>query len=289
MIIIAVLVPPAPMAKTFQYTISVDSAEEAPFILHDEGALGTVVTDDSTVIAYFNEQSERSSSIEDICEKYGWSLVSSSLCEEKNWVQACEEVWRPIAVQGISIMPMLSVDAPVEELKNTILVIPGEGFGTGHHPSTRLALKLLQEAHQNGAKIESALDFGTGNGILALGSSLLWPAAQIVAIDYDESAIRNANEIVALNKKTDAIELRVCSLESVSGTFDLICANIYAEILVQYQQSIRAHLNPGGFAVLAGIMSSKRGMIEETFISPWHICSHLIEDDWDAYLLQLKG
>lgn len=275
------------MAKTFQHTIRVDSSEEAPFILHDEGALGTVVTDDSTVIAYFAEQAGSSPSIQDICDKYGWSLISSSPCEDKNWVQACEEVWHPIVVERMSIIPVLSVHAPVETSDNTILVIPGEGFGTGHHPSTRLALKLLQEVQQNEAKFGSVLDFGTGNGILAIGSSLLWPSARIIAIDNDASAIRNASEIVALNKKTESIELRVCSLEGISGTFDLLCANIYAEILVQYQESIKAHLNPRGFVVLAGIMSSKRAIVEEAFTSPWHICSHLSEDDWDAYLLQL--
>jgi ribosomal protein L11 methyltransferase len=271
--------------------IIVDNADEDCFELHEKGALGTEVFSATELICFLAEEDASITSIVELCKIRDWQIISKEICPDKNWVQECAEIWQPLTVEDIRIHPLLDENDTHQSNDKTIFIIPGEGFGTGHHPSTRLAIGLLQKTKREFlATLDHALDFGTGNGILAITSALLWPTASISAIDNDPSALPNAQENINLNTYAKDIQLSIGSIEQTSGSFNLITANIYAEVLCKFHHDLYTRLNAGGFLILAGIMRSRVHLIQQTFTEQdWGLIENRQELDWDAFLFKKKA
>jgi ribosomal protein L11 methyltransferase len=133
-----------------------------------------------------------------------------------------------------------------------IIIRPGQAFGTGHHPSTALTLKAIEElcgAHH----FEYALDVGSGSGILAIAMAKLG-VKQIDAIDLDKTALDNASENAMLNRVSRRIRLSVTPLSAIRRRFRLITANILSSTLIQMAPDLNARLACGGYIVLSGIL-----------------------------------
>jgi len=136
-----------------------------------------------------------------------------------------------------------------------VVIEPGMAFGTGHHETTRLALLALSEAVRPGMRV---LDLGTGSGVLAIAAAKL--GARVLAVDTDPVAVAAARKNAKQNRV--AIEVREGSLEAAPGPFDLIVANLYAELHIQLTTGYRERMVPGGTALLTGILSAKAAAVE---------------------------
>ncbi len=267
-------------------TVECPNPEDDSFDFHELGALGVEVGVDELTIFLADEQSIAEAAV-DLCARKGWRIRSFEQLENKNWVQACADIWRPITVGRVTISPLVeSVGQPAPG-SGTILIIPGEGFGTGHHPSTRLAMSHIQNAETR--QCRSILDFGTGNGILAIAAALEYTVSKVDAIDNDASAVANARENVELNRLTSRINLSVNSIEQMKGGYDMIIANIYAEVLCQYHDHMISRLNENGVLILAGIMESRAEMIRERFHTSCSTVSETGEDGWTSFLYKKNG
>lgn len=264
------------------------NAEDDSFSLHDLGALGVEIISEQTFAAFLPPDEAVIARITAYCEENNWTFTLSDDLANQNWVQQCAEIWQPISVGRLKIHPLVEPAAHQTKGKDTIYIIPGEGFGTGHHPSTRLAMAHIQGLHES--QLTSVLDFGTGNGILAIAAALTLPKASIEAIDNDASAIANAKEIVELNDLSARIVLSVSSIEATKGFYDLIIANIYAEVLCHYRDAMSSRLRSGGHLILAGIMNSRAEMIRECFCEPdWAIIRETEEAGWNSFHLKKSG
>jgi ribosomal protein L11 methyltransferase len=149
-----------------------------------------------------------------------------------------------------------------------IVLDPGLSFGTGHHPTTAFCLKeivRLQKsrdgtARRPGLKPASFLDLGTGSGILAMAAAKLG-YSPVLAMDFDPAAVRVARANARANHVHPNLKIRcgnVTKLPTRPGQqrqgYDLVCANLMADLLVAERRRITAQLNRGGILVLAGIL-----------------------------------
>jgi ribosomal protein L11 methyltransferase len=132
---------------------------------------------------------------------------------------------------------------------------PGRAFGTGGHPSTRLVIALAEELATGSPDVRRFLDLGCGSGILSIAASRLWPAAAGLAVDLDPEATACAGENFARNG-VRRVELVTGPLHALPAEdrFDLVLANIQADVLVGLAPELAARLGLSGRAILSGLL-----------------------------------
>lgn len=135
----------------------------------------------------------------------------------------------------------------------SITVLPGQAFGTGHHPTTSGALIAIDEliAHH---KIARVIDVGTGSGILAIAMATL-EVRKIVAIDVDAIALDNARENSGLNGVSGRIAFSTTPVARTRGKFDLVVANILGKTLIAMAPDLKRLVARSGHLVLGGILA----------------------------------
>ena len=206
------------------------------------------------------------------------------IIDEKHVNQAYwEQIWKT----HFSILPILDklVIKPVwQELddKDDRIVInldPGMAFGTGHHPTTRMCLEELSRQELTG---KSILDIGSGSGILSIAAVKLG-ALSCIGIDIDENAIDSALNNIEMNGVSENITLQTGVLDDLDSTFkyDVIVANITAQIIINLIPSISSYLKPNGIVITSGILSELFPEVENTFNQLGFECSSFINSgDW---------
>jgi ribosomal protein L11 methylase PrmA len=126
-------------------------------------------------------------------------------------------------------------------------------FGTGAHPTTRLALELLEDHLPAGARV---LDFGTGSGILAAAAAKLG-ARDVLAIDRDPEAVGIAADCARLNGLEAVIEVRSGDRPPADRRYGFILANLFANILLANAKEIAAALDSGGLVCASGVSQAR--------------------------------
>ncbi|MCI5193321.1 MAG: 50S ribosomal protein L11 methyltransferase [Candidatus Electrothrix sp. AU1_5] len=211
-----------------------------------------------------------------------------SFMADEDWATSWQQFFTPFAIiPGLVIKPSweaytLGADEQVIEMD------PGMAFGTGQHASTKLALSQICscfDAHPV-HPVQTVLDVGTGTGILAMGATL-FGAEQAVAIDNDPEAVRVAQENIAHNQLAEKITVSGNDLVQINGQFDLICANIIHDVLVEMAPDIVQLLTKNGAVVLAGILQGEQ---EKNIIRIYEgldlaLQKALYEDEWVSLLL----
>jgi ribosomal protein L11 methyltransferase len=155
-------------------------------------------------------------------------------------------------------------DAPPAAGEVTVVLDPGMAFGTGLHPTTRLAMLLCEEELRPGMAV---LDVGTGSGVLAIAAALLG-AARVDAVDIEPVAVRAARENAARNGVGDRLRIESGSVgpgEPFPGTYDLVLANIIARILIDLADGLIAAVRPGGTLVLSGVIEPREADVRAAF------------------------
>lgn len=135
----------------------------------------------------------------------------------------------------------------------SMVVEPGQAFGTGHHPTTRGALRALERLSAQ-RRFKRALDVGTGSGILAIAMARLG-VASVLGIDLDEAALENARRNVRLNGAQRRARLARTPSTRLKGPFDLVVANILSTALIELAPELKRLLGPEGRLVLGGILA----------------------------------
>lgn len=174
------------------------------------------------------------------------------LVKQRNWNKIWEKSVGVVdATDKIVIKPSWRKRRRQDQGKITIEIDPKMSFGTGHHESTRLTLRLLQEYLQHKSRV---LDFGCGTGILAISAAKLG-AHSVVAIDNDDWATSNARENIRRNRVTGKIRILNGGIRNIpSRAFELIVANIDLPTILHSLHSFVRHLKPGGILLLSGLL-----------------------------------
>jgi ribosomal protein L11 methyltransferase len=163
---------------------------------------------------------------------------------------------------------------------------PGRAFGTGGHATTRLVIALAEEAADvEGREVRSFLDLGCGSGILAIAAARLWPAARGLAIDVDPEATACAEENLERNHVT-TVETRAGTLADAPGPYDVVLANIQADVLLPLAPALTAALAPGATLVLSGLLTEATPPVLAAYLATGlRLEARRDEDEWTALRL----
>ena len=197
-------------------------------------------------------------------ERIQWQIseILSSINADQNWTvtQIPEENWNalwqskidPVQAGLFYIHPSWTCDAGMRPGSLPIVIDPRMSFGTGHHESTRLALRhMSDETDLSGA----VLDVGTGTGILSMAAALKG-ASRVLAVDTDSWCISNASDNLRLNNIT-SVSLRQGSLDCVvDERFSLILANINKSVLTEMIPLFSQYSLPDSRIILSGLLVS---------------------------------
>jgi ribosomal protein L11 methyltransferase len=156
---------------------------------------------------------------------------------------------------------------------------PGMAFGTGDHESTRMCLELLQKHMTPGACV---LDVGTGSGILGIAAIKLG-ASSALALDYDPVCVKVAAENAAANGVV--MEARQSDLlqSADGGPYDIVLANIVADILIRLNRGVAPYLKDSGVYILGGIIEERlRDVVASLTLNGFDIIETLAMADWRA-------
>ena len=181
--------------------------------------------------------------------------------QETNWVDAWKQHYTPIPVgKKLTILPIWEENPRPDTIP--IFIDPGMAFGTGTHPSTQLAMELMERLIE-AQPPNTLIDIGCGSAILSIAAGKLG-VAQNLGVDIDGVALDNARLNVDLNKVDHLVELGTGSVfEVLRGDYslqkaDLVVANILAHILIMLMDEGLARLvAPGGRLILSGILDER--------------------------------
>ena len=173
-------------------------------------------------------------------------------------------------------------DLPADDVDATVIVIePSMGFGTGHHATTRMCLRLLGEIDVSDLTV---LDLGTGSGVLSMAAALRG-ARSVIGLDVDEDAINSAESSARLNTLPDTITFKAGDFRTdPPPPADLVLANLTGGMLIAAARAIVSLARPGGQLVLSGFDQSEVGGVLHAF-EEFVERRRLVEDHWVAVLL----
>jgi len=244
-------------------------ADEIAGFLISRGALGCAVAEMEkprqrphrilTLEAYFPIANGRQVSGLYAAMRHGGMLAARSRArkpkkiKDPGWATKWQERFKPFQV-GKEFLIVPPWDQKRIAGRISITIAPGFGFGTGRHPSTAGALRAIEKLFAQRSH-ETALDVGTGSGVLAFAMAAR--NARVTAIDIDRQALENARQNAKLNTTAAGIRFSATPLARVAGRFDLIAANILSTVLTRMAPMLRRRLKPKGRLVLSGILSSE--------------------------------
>ena len=160
--------------------------------------------------------------------------------------------YQPFAAGSFTILPP---DHPAAvNADRTTLIMERGAFGSGEHETTRSCLEYLAKADLTGCR--TILDFGSGTGILSIAALKMQPAARSWCVDIDPNAVASARRNCRLNQIPEEQIVHLCgTLDQLAADgFDLVLANIYADILLDMAAKLVEKSRPGALLVLSGIL-----------------------------------
>lgn len=186
--------------------------------------------------------------------KYGRLELEMKDVDEEDWSNAWKKYYHPVQV-GEHLVVCPSWEAYDRKPDEVVLTLnPGMAFGTGTHDTTRLCMELLEKYI---TPQDTVLDVGCGSGILAITAALLG-ANRIIGCDIDEVAVKVAGENAALNGVQDRIAFHQGDLTSqVEGSFQIICANIVADVIIRLSEDAGRYLAKNGIFITSGIIDTR--------------------------------
>ena len=207
--------------------------------------------------------------------------VESAAVADVDWAALARAHHRPVVV-GRRLLVAPPWDVPAAPDREVLVIDPGMAFGTGQHATTRGCLAAIEAAVATGT-VGSALDVGTGSGILALALARLG-VERVVALDTDRTVLPIARANCAGNG-APGVAVVGGSVSAVRVRFDLVVANLLADTLVGAAPMLAATVAPSGHLVLSGILDDQTGTVTAAYHG-WHVTETRAEDEWRTLTLE---
>ena len=198
----------------------------------------------------------------------GPCTIEESQTEDVDWVNNWKQYFHQFYVDDILIIPSWEQVKPEDEGKMIIHIDPGTAFGTGMHETTQLCIRQIKKYVTDTTRI---LDVGCGSGILGM-LALKFGAAYAVGTDLDPCAIDATHENMKENGVPkeqyevmigNIIDDKAIQDQVGYACYDIVAANILADVLVMLTPVIVSQLKPGGIYITSGIIDDKEEVVKQ--------------------------
>ena len=242
--------------STVEVTLSVPALEHDRYVGWLESHATGFLEEDAALRAYVPADAWSPQLREQLAARlqadgYGDTL-SVRVLADQNWNEAWEATFEPVRV-GPFLLCSTAAEVPPAHADATVLRIdPKMSFGTGHHATTRLALRLLAEVVAAGDRV---YDVGTGTGVLAIAACRRG-ATSVEAVDTNPRAVANARENVAQNDVEACVTIQEGSVDRLpEAPAEIVLANITCETLLDLLPALRPRIAANGHLVLSGLLT----------------------------------
>jgi ribosomal protein L11 methyltransferase len=255
----------------------------SPFIeiFREHGCENTLQTDkpptlSAAVVAVDGADAVVESLRKNLLEAGATEFTSRDLVEE-NWEENWKQFFKPRRVGNRIVVHPTWESEPLQPGDVQIVLDPGQAFGTGDHPTTRMCLELLERHLAPGATVA---DIGCGSGILSVAAVKLG-AVLVFAVDIEPLSVEVAKENAQLN----GVEF-----EAVAGAglqalpkapFDVLVSNIISATLISLAREVPVHLVTGGKWIVSGIIEANwQDVLEAANRAGFDLVDELHENEW---------
>lgn len=246
---------------------AIEEKNDSVIIVRDEDELDDIASGVSEYVAALAKAKDK---------KVQFSTKISQKPNE-DWIEKYKQGVKPISLGSFYVRPNWE-----EPKKGSIdlLIDPALAFGSGHHESTASCILNLQTLPDIAGK--KALDVGCGSGILSIAMAKL--GCVVDACDTDELAIAATRTNSALNGVT-LNKTWVGSISNLNQTYDVVVANIIADVILMLSNELKNSLNIGGYLLLAGILERYSNRILQAF-SSLKLIYKKQDNDWVSFIFK---
>ncbi len=239
------------------------------------------------VRAFFESASDRDRALTAVASVYGERVQARPIrVSDENWAARSQADLTAVRVGRIIVAPPWSTPPNPDPANVVVTIRPALGFGSGHHPTTRLALQGLQELDLGGRHV---LDLGTGSGILAIAAVKLG-AQRATGVDRDPDALESAREGVDANGVAAEIELRRRDIADLApASAPIVLANLTGAALIRLAPIVTALVEPGGSAILSGILAEEETAVAAAYWEHGRMAWREREDEWVAMTFRVAA
>lgn len=225
---------------------------------------------------------------------YGNIRMELANVKEEDWANNWKRFYKPFRVgQSLVIKPSWEKYTPRDGDK-VLEIDPASTFGTGQHNTTRLVMESLEKLVEGGERV---LDLGCGSGILSI-ASMLFGAESVTMCDIFENAVKTAMENAAKNNISADCCRGFCGniiedeelCEKIGGGYDIVCANIVADVLIDMAPLFGRFLKNGGYLIVSGIIEERMDDVMTPLCNSRYIQKKEAHDEgWCCAVLKYEG
>lgn len=220
-------------------------------------------------------------------KSFGRLAVELANVREEDWANNWKQYFKPLTVGEKLVIKPSWEDYDKNDNRTILEIDPASSFGTGQHNTTQLCLELIEKNLRDGDRV---LDLGCGSGILSIAAVLLG-AEEVTAVDISQNSVETAKENASKNNISAEKYTAYCGdiindsglVDKIGGGFDLIAANIVADVLIAMSPLFEKFLKKGGTLILSGIITERADEVVEAVKSKGYTMVELREKDgWAA-------
>lgn len=220
---------------------------------------------------------ERAQELARALESAGASPVTVTTVEGEDWSALWKQFFKTRRVGKRVVLRPTWEEATVRPDDIEVVLDPGQAFGTGDHPTSRLCLRLLENADLGG---KSVLDLGCGSGILAIAAAKMG-AETVLGTDIDPTSVEISRE----NARLNGVEIPFAVSDGFpdSGPWDVVVSNIISATLIRLAPAAYQAVKPGGLWMVSGIIEQNfAGVVEAAERCGFRLTAQEQEDEWVA-------